>query len=273
MPYAEELDPSDSVLSFYVTDLRRRREDAGISQRDFAKMALMSPSLLNKIEAAKRLPTKELSALADEKFGTGEYFTRLWHLVIKYAHPKWFRPYTELEEAAVRIRSFQVQVMPGLLQTEDYARAVLGTRRDSRERIEEMVSGRIERQHILKRPNPPEMWVVLDESVLHRRTGDIDTMRGQFEHVIHMAESTDLVLQVIPYDVGMHAGCEGSFASLTLDQGPNVVYVDGFLEGQLLGEREHIKTAERVYDLLAVDALSMGRSMDLIKRALTGLHT
>lgn len=125
MAYADDLDPSDSVLSFYATDLRRRREAAGMSQRALAKAALMAPSLLNKIEAAKRLPTRELSALADETFGTIDHFTRLWPLVIRYAYPKWFRPFVDLEAAAAAIRSFEAQVVPGLLQTEDYTRAIL----------------------------------------------------------------------------------------------------------------------------------------------------
>ncbi|MCF3962453.1 DUF5753 domain-containing protein [Streptomyces fuscigenes] len=232
----------------------------------------MAPSLLNKIEAAQRLPTKELSALADEKFGTGDHFKRLWPLVIKYAYPKWFRPYVELEAAATRIRSFEVQSVPGLLQTADYARAILGTRRNNPDKVAEMVSARLERQNILKRQQPPELWVVLDENVLHRRAGGVDTMRRQLEHLKEVAESPNVVLQVLPYDVGVHAGNEGPFAALTLDEGPNVVYVDGFLQGQIIAETEHVSTAERVYDLLAADALSIGRSYDLIDRALKDLY-
>lgn len=272
MAYADDLDPSDSVLAFYATDLRRRREAAGMSQRALAKAALMAPSLLNKIEAAKRLPTKELSVLADELFGTGDHFRRLWPLVMKYAYPKWFRPFVELEEAASQVRSFQVQVVPGLLQTEDYARAVLATGRLNRDRAEELVTARLERQQILRRDVPPELWVVLDENVLRRRMGRVDTMRGQFERLLEAAETPNIVLQVVPYDVGGHAGNEGPFAALTLDEGPDVVYVDGFLQGQIFAEPDRVKAAARAYDLLTAVALSPDRSIDMIADALKELR-
>ncbi|MFJ1745544.1 helix-turn-helix transcriptional regulator [Streptomyces sp. NPDC088116] len=272
MAYADDLDPSDSVLSFYATDLRRRREAAGMSQRALAKAALMAPSLLNKIEAAKRLPTRELSALADETFGTIDHFTRLWPLVIRYAYPKWFRPFVDLEAAAAAIRSFEAQVVPGLLQTEDYTRAILAGRRLDLDRVEEIVAARMERQHILKRESPPELWVVLDENVLRRRMGSVDVMRAQLEHLITAAELPTTVIQVVPYDVGGHAGVGGPFAALTLDEGPDVVYVDGFLQGQILAEPQSVKDALRAYDLLSAVSLSPRRSMDLVADVLKDLR-
>ncbi|MFI5755134.1 Scr1 family TA system antitoxin-like transcriptional regulator [Streptomyces sp. NPDC051569] len=272
MAYADELDPADSVLAFYATDLRRLREKAGMSQRALAKEALMAPSLLNKIEAAKRLPTKELSALADRIFDMDQHFTRLWPLVIKYAYPKWFRPYVELEEAAAEIRSFEVQVVPGLLQTEDYARAVLAVRRPHPDIVEEHVTARLQRQHILKRDTPPELWIVLDENVLHRRMGSVDTMRGQLEHLLTAAEAYNTVLQIVPFDAGGHAGVGGPFSALTLDEGPDVVYVDGFLQGQILAEPEEVREAARAYDLLTAAALSPDRSIDMIANALKELR-
>ncbi|KIF69403.1 hypothetical protein HY68_13685 [Streptomyces sp. AcH 505] len=271
MAYADDLDPSDSVLAFYATDLRRRREAAGMSQRALAKAALMAPSLLNKIEAAKRLPTKELSVLADELFGTGDHFRRLWPLVMKYAYPKWFRPFVELEAAASQIRSFQVQLVPGLLQTEDYARAVLSEGRLNADKVQELVTARLARQHILTRDTPPELWMVLDENVLRRTMGDVDTMRGQFQRLLDAAETPSIVLQVIPFDAGGHAGVDGPFSALTLDEGPDVVYVDGFLKGQIFAETENVKAATRAYDLLTAVALSPDRSIDMIAHALKEL--
>ncbi|WP_328582416.1 helix-turn-helix domain-containing protein [Streptomyces sp. NBC_00370] len=272
MAYADDLDPSDSVLAFYATDLRRRREAAGMSQRALAKAALMAPSLLNKIEAAKRLPTKELSVLADELFGTGDHFRRLWPLVMKYAYPKWFRPFVELEEAASQIRSFQVQVVPGLLQTEDYARAVLSEGRINRDRVEELVTARLERQRILEREEPPELWMVLDENVLRRRIGSVDTMRGQLERLLTAAQTPSNVVQIVPFDVGGHAGVGGPFSALAMDEGPDVVYVDGFLQGQIFAEIEHVRAATRTYDLLTADALSTDRSIHMIANALKELR-
>ncbi|WP_446038713.1 helix-turn-helix domain-containing protein [Streptomyces sp. SID1121] len=272
MTYAEELDPSESVLAFYATELRRRREAAGMSQRALAKEALMAPSLLNKIEAARRLPTQPLSVVADKMLLADEFFTRLWPVVIKHAYPAWFRPYVDLEEAATVIRSFEAQLVPGLLQTADYARTVLSARRPNPETVEEQVAARLNRQRVLDRPEPPELWTVLDENVLRRRMGHVDTMRGQLERLLVAAETPSIVLQVVPYDAGCHAGVGGPFAALTLDEGPDVVYVEGFLQGQILAEPEHVKAAKRAYDLLMTAALSPSRSIDLIADALKELR-
>lgn len=273
MAYADQLDPADSVLSFYATEVRRHRERAGLSQRELARRAHMAPSLLNKIEAAKRLPTRELSVLCDETYETGDHFQRLWPLVVKYAYPAWFRPFVELEESATAIRSFQVQVVPGLLQTEGYARAVLSAGRPNADRVEELVTARLERQHILTRKEPPELWIVLDENVLRRHAGSPETMRAQLEHLITAAERPSNVIQVVPFEAGVHAGVDGPFAALTLDEGPDVVYIDGFVQGQILAERADVKEAARAYDLLSAVALSPTRSIDMIAHALKELKS
>ncbi|WP_279592854.1 helix-turn-helix domain-containing protein [Streptomyces liangshanensis] len=210
MSYAEELNPTESVLAFYATELRRRREAAGMSQRALAKEALMAPSLLNKVEAARRLPTKPLSEVADRLLAADEFFTRLWPVVIKHAYPAWFRPFVELEEAATEIRSFQAQLVPGLLQTSGYARAVLAGGRPNRERVDELVTARLARQHVLERPEPPELWLVLDQNVLCRRMGGVDTMRGQLERLLEAAETPHIVLQIVPFDAGGPCG-DGRF--------------------------------------------------------------
>ncbi|MCX5212889.1 helix-turn-helix transcriptional regulator [Kitasatospora sp. NBC_00240] len=267
MAYAETLDPASSVLAFYATDLRRRRESSGLTQRALAGKALMAPSLLNKIEAGRRLPTKDLSEVADTVFGTVDHFQRLWPLVIKYAYPAWFRPYVDLEEAATVIRSFQVQVVPGLLQTEDYARAILAARRLDEEAVAEQVAARLQRQNILDGTNPPELWVVLDENVLRRRPAGAEMMRAQLESLITAADRPRTVIQVIPLSAGIHAGVGGPFATLTLDEGPSVVYVDGFLQGQILADPTQVKAAARAYDLLTAVALPPDASIELIAAA------
>lgn len=271
MGYADQLDPSESVLAFYATDLRRNREKAGITQRDFAKRALMAPSLLNKIEAARRMPSRELSELCDEVFDTGDHFRRLWPLVVRYAYPAWFRPFVELEEAATVIRSFEVQVIPGLLQTPDYARAVFAPRRPDSDKLDDQVAARLERQRILTRAQPPQLWVILDENVLRRHVGTTAVMRAQLERLVAAALQPRIVIQVLPYEVGSHAGVGGPFAILTLDEGPDVVYVDGFLKGQILAEPEDVKATGHAYDLLRAVALSPERSIDLITNVMKEL--
>ncbi|WP_439676669.1 helix-turn-helix domain-containing protein [Embleya sp. MST-111070] len=271
MSAATELDPSASVLKFYATELRREREKIKMTQREMAKRAWMAPSLLNKIEAAKRLPTEDLSKLADELFETGDRFQRLWPLVIRYAYPTWFRPFVELEEAATIIRSFQVQVVPGLLQTERYARAILAAGRLDLNDLDEQVTARLQRRRIFERPDPPEFRAVLDENVLRRVWGGREVMREQLERLLEFADQPRFVIQVLPYESGAHAGVDGPFAALTLDEGPDVVYVDGFLQGQILATPADVRAAQRVYDLLVAEALSPTRSIDLITSVLKDL--
>lgn len=274
MAYADDLDPTSSVLAFYATDLRRERESAGMSQRDLAKLATMSPSLLNKIEAAKRLPSKELSEVCDEAFKTGDHFRRLWPLVIKYAYPAWFRPYVDLEGAAAAVRSFQVQVVPGLLQTEDYTRAMLTAARLDADTVADRLAARMARQQLLTRDEPPELWVVLDENVLRRQVGGPQVMRAQLERLMVEAQTPTTIIQVVPYAAGSHAGVDGPFSVLTLDEGPgDVVAVEGFLHGQLLAEPEQVKAALRAYDLLTAIALSPDASMALIAATAKELST
>ncbi|MFI9271182.1 helix-turn-helix domain-containing protein [Kitasatospora sp. NPDC052896] len=272
MALADLLDPTSSIMAFYATDLRRKREEAGITQRAMAKRALMAPSLLNKIEAGVRLPSEDLSEVADAMLGTGDHFRRLWPLVIKYAYPAWFRPYVDLEEAARAIRSFQIQLVPGLLQTEEYARVVMNVCRPDRDVLEERVVARLQRQKILERPDRPELWVVLDELVLRRAMGSPAIQRAQLESLINAAQEPRTVIQVLPLSVGAHAGVEGAFSVLTLDEGPGVVYVDGFSQGQILADPSQVKAAERAYDLLMTGALSVTASIDLIAAVMKELR-
>ncbi len=223
--------------------------------------------------AGKRLPTKLLSEVADDRFGTGDHFQRLWKLVIRYAYPAWFRPYLELETAATVIRSHQVQVVHGLLQTEDYVRSMLTAARLDADTIAERLAARLERQQILERAAPPELWVSLDENVLRRQVGTPAVMRAQLERLIAAAETPTTVIQVVPYAVGSHAGVGGPFSVLALDEGPHVVVVDGFLQGQLLAEPSQVKAALRAYDLVTAVALSPGASVDLIATIAKELST
>jgi len=271
MAAADELDPCESVLTYYATQFRRDRARLGMTQRAMAKRALMAPSLLNKIEAAKRLPTEDLSKLADDLFGTGDSYQNLWRLVVRYAFPAWFRPYVQFEESATIIRSFQVQLVPGLLQTERYARAVLSAGRPDEDKLEEAVVARMQRQRIFAKADPPEFRAVLDENVLRRAWAPIDVMREQYEKLMELAHKPRFVIQVLPRASGAHAAHDGSFSMLTLDEGPDVVHVDGLIQGQILVAPDDVKAAQRIYELLAVDALSPTRSIDLIASALKEL--
>lgn len=262
--YADDLDPNSSILAFYAKGLRRDREAAGLSQRELARRANMSPSLLNKVESGLRTPTEKLSIVADEVFSRGDHYKELWPLVLRYAYPPWFRPFVDLEKEAREIRAFEAQVVPGLLQTEDYTRAMLLGGRMDPDSIAERLALRRQRQLLLAKKKPPDLWVVLDENVLRRRVGSVEVMRRQLESLIEATETSTTVVQVVPYSAGGHAGIDGSFTILTPEEGSEVVAVEGFQHGVLLGEKDHVRAALRAYDLLTAVAISPEATIDMI---------
>lgn len=271
MGAADDLDPTESVLTFFATEMRRVRMEAGMKQQEFASRAHLSPSLLCKIEAAERVPTEDLARCLDETFGTGGHFERLWPVVVKYAYPTWFRPYVELEEQSTIIRSFEAQLIPGLLQTECYARAVLSGRRPDSSKLDEMVFARMHRQRILTGEDPPRLWVVLDENAVRRRIGGASVMRAQLIRLRQATEVPRIVVQVVPADVSTHPALAGSFALLSFAQGPEVIYEESFYEGHLRAEPEVVTTTHHAYDLLRAHALSPEASAHLITDAIKDL--
>lgn len=264
-----ERDPASSMLAFYGAEQRRLRTEAGISQTRLAKLAFCTPSLLCKIEAAQRVPTEELAERCDAVLNTGGHLSRLWPLVIKYAYPAWFRPFVRLEEQATAIQSFETRLIPGLLQTEEYARAVLaGARPD---KIEELVAARLNRQRVLTRDDPPRLWAIIDENALRRNLGGAAVMRAQLARLLDAAEVARIVVQVVPGDVRAHPA-HHPFWTFSFDEGPDVLYVDGFYQGELRGEPEALKEAHRTYDLLRAVALPTDASVNLIAAIMKDLN-
>lgn len=264
------VDPKTSTLAFFGVELRIQREKAGMSQTELAKKVHCAPSLLSKIESAKRVPTEELAERCDAALCTRGFFGRLWPVVIKHAYPAWFRPFVELEKDATDIWNFENQVVPGLLQTEEYAHALFAAARLLN--TDELVAARMTRQHILERDTPPRLWVVLDENVLRRAVGGPAVMGRQLKRIVEAAQHPHVVVQVVPYSVGAHASMDGPFAGLTLDEGPDVVYVDGRARGHILADPTDVIEYRYAYDLLRADALSPSASIDLIAAAAKELN-
>jgi transcriptional regulator with XRE-family HTH domain len=264
-----DLDPAASMLTFYGAEQRRIRTEAGMSQARLAKLVFCTPSLLCKIEAAQRVPSEELALATDAALNTGGHFARLWPLVIKYAYPAWFRPFVELEEQATSIQSFETRLIPGLLQTEEYARAIFtGGRPD---RFEELVAARLNRQRVLTGEKPPRLWAIMDENALRTNFGGPFVMRAQLARLLEAAEVPRIVLQVVPNDVRMHASY-WPFWTLSFDEGPDVLYVDGFYQGELRAEPEALRAAHETYDLLRAMALSPDASINLITSIMKDLN-
>ncbi|MGQ4515561.1 Scr1 family TA system antitoxin-like transcriptional regulator [Streptomyces sp. DW26H14] len=255
-------DPTTSLLAFFGSELQRIRTETGKSQGAVAKAAHTTQSMISKIEAGRRVPSEGLAADLDDCLCTGGHFARLHPLVIRYAYPQWIRAYVELERTAATLRVFESQIIPGLLQTEAYARAMLTAVRP--DNLEELVAGRLSRQDVLDRPEPPRAWFVIDEHALQRPMGTAKEWRAQMEVLTKADRNPRHVIQVIPRRVRSHPGLAGPFTLLTFDDGPDTLYVDGFSMGRTTIDAEEVTGGSQAYDLLRAVALSPEESAELV---------
>ncbi|UIX31328.1 helix-turn-helix domain-containing protein [Streptomyces sp. GQFP] len=264
-------DPTKSLLAFFGTELARIRTKAGLSQEKLAKLAHTTQSMISKVEAAKRVPSEDLARDLDIALKTDGHFQRLYPLVIHYAYPSWFLPFVELERIAVSIRSFQGQILHGLLQTEDYARIILAAGRP--DNLDDLLAARMTRQSIFEREDRPRTWFIIDEYVLMRHIGGEAVMRAQFEHLLEAGQHPRTVIQLIPRAIAAHPGLKGPFTVLGFDEGEDVLHVDGFSQGRTTADHAEVAEADRTYDLLRAMALSPDASAELIGRHLKELGT
>jgi Domain of unknown function (DUF5753) len=183
------------------------------------------------------------------------------------AYPGWFGPWADEESRAVLLRWFEALVVPGMLQTEGYARALLTGRIGSKPGdVDAEVSARLARQAILDRDDPPELWVVIDEAVLHRPVGGKQVMREQLLHLIEMAQRPNVVLQVVPAEVAVHDGLRGgAFIVADAGEGPRVAYQDTAVRGEIVYDRDDIAALVTIWDRTKAEALSRRASLGLIE--------
>jgi transcriptional regulator with XRE-family HTH domain len=185
--------------------------------------------------------------------------------------PDWFESYLGLESAASAIRSFEVQFVPGLFQTEDYARAVtrLGHQGESPEEIERRVDLRIKRQELLTRQGPPRLWAVMDEAVLRRPYGGAAVMRAQLSRLVEAAEMPHVTLQVVPFARGGHAGASGAFSILRFAERdlPDVVFIEQLTSALYLDLRPDVEHYLEVVDQISAEALSPAETIGFIEQA------
>ncbi|WP_234341668.1 helix-turn-helix domain-containing protein [Streptomyces sp. NRRL S-646] len=264
--HIRELDPSASPLDYYGFELRRAREAAGLTQAALGSIVFCTGSLIGQIETTLKVPTREFSERVDAALGTDGTFSRLVGLVLRNQLPSWFQPYAEMEARAAYISTYQCQLIYGLLQTEEYARAVIGV--EHTERLDELVAARQDRQHILQRKEPPVLWVVLDEAVLYREIGSREVMRNQLVYLLSLFGRPWLEIQVLPFSAGQHAAMMGSFNLLRFENDPDLHYCESYDQGHMTANPAVIKERSVGYARLQAAALSPRDSAALIARVM-----
>ncbi|MDC2960992.1 helix-turn-helix transcriptional regulator [Streptomyces gilvifuscus] len=280
-PYLDRTEPAPTLLKMLVgVQLAGFREDAGLPQEQAARAVGFSPAKLSRIEAGKgrRPPTEADVRALLELYKTEEYETSVllqllrragepgwWQRFDKRLMPEWFDRLVGLQEAADSIRTFEIQYVPGLLQTPAYTRAVVqrGLPSAPAREVERRVELRMKRAELLRRADPPQLWAVVDESVLLRVLGSRDIMREQLEHLIVMAQLPHVTLQIVPLDV-TNASAPAipvtylRFGGLDL---PDVVYLEHIKSATFLEDRDETEQYRVTLDQLADDALDPRQSL------------
>jgi transcriptional regulator with XRE-family HTH domain len=268
-------------------ELMRRREAAGLSREEVARRLAWSPSTMFRIETGRSRPQPGNVLVLLDLYGvTGperEGLVRLsrdsrqpgwWH-TFRDVLPNPYEVYIGLEAGAATIRNFEPIVIPGLLQTEKYARAALrgGPRELDHEEVERRLQVRMERQRVLVREDRPRLWAVIDEAVIRRVVGGPDVMRGQLRHLAECAGQGKTTLQVVPFSAGAHAGTTGPFVVMSFLEpvDPDVVYVETLAGDIYLEERPDVTRYSIAFDRLLAAALHPDESLRLIEQAASGL--
>ncbi|MEV4256506.1 helix-turn-helix transcriptional regulator [Spirillospora sp. NPDC049652] len=265
-----EIDPSESARAYLAYHLKRLREEKGWSQPVLGARIHVSGSLISGIETMQRRPMlKNLQAL-DKVFGLDRFLAPLYPRILEETGlPAGFPEYTDAESEARMIRLYENFVVHGLLQTPEYARAVLAAG-EQPGKLERLVSTRIERQEILVREDPPAIIALLDASTLHRPFGGRDVMRAQLERLLELAELPHVHIHIVP---GTAELCpEGAFALLSSPGEPDSGYAEmagGW--GQLIDDPEVVAKLGVLFELIRSKALNAEDSVAAIRKALEEL--
>ncbi|MFE6038168.1 helix-turn-helix domain-containing protein [Streptomyces sp. NPDC056452] len=267
MPGPKKLDPSSSPRALLGAELRHRRETAGLSQDELGIPLFVSGSFIGQLEAGTRRMQTDQAQKLDEVLSAGGFFARNCVALKQSKYPDHFAEAAEAEAVAGTIREYAPQLIPGLMQTEAYARAVFrgGLPTHPEEAIDELVATRLERARLLSDPTTPMLWAVLDEAVLRRKSGGAAVMAGALQHVATLAHRRRVIVQVLPFSAGAHMALEGQLKLMSFPDAPPLAYLQGLGTGHLQDDPATVRHYELTYDLVAASALSPEASLALIE--------
>ncbi|MFK0253158.1 helix-turn-helix domain-containing protein [Streptomyces sp. NPDC090445] len=268
-----ELDPEDesgAVIATVGRQLKMWREAAGLDAMQFAKRMGYGPNLIYKIERGTRIPRPEFLDKADEVLEAGGKIAAMKVDIERARYPKKVRDLAKLESQAVEIGAYDNVVVPGLLQTAEYARALYALRRPaySADEIERLVSARLARQEVICRDSPPLLTVVQEEAVLRRPVGGKMVLRGQLEHLLEVGRSRNVEIQVMPTAVEEHSGLAASFKVMRLADGTTVGHSEVQLASRLITEPREVQVLDMRYGMIRAQALTPRESLTFIEKVL-----
>jgi hypothetical protein len=227
-------------------------------------------STVSRIESGLLSPAERFAEACDEAFPQmGGWFGRFYRASLKWdgPYPRWFEDWVDAEGRAMVLRYWAPLLVPGILQTAEYARALFRAWRtdDDEDKVEQLVLARMDRQRILDRSDPPAFWAVLDEGVLRRRIGGAKVMHDQLVHLADSGERATIKIHVIPAEAGAHVGLLGAFAIAGFaGDAPGIVYYESPDEGQTTRDPATVARIGLMFETLTSEALPRGASRDLI---------
>ncbi|WP_437085000.1 helix-turn-helix domain-containing protein [Streptomyces sp. enrichment culture] len=274
---SEDDDPGDAapdsgsgILRVFGRQLKRFRVRAGVERTELGARLGYSASTIAAYEQGRRVPPPRFIDQADDLLDAGEVLKEMKEEVARAQYPAFFRDAAKLEAEAVELHVYDTHIVNGLLQTEEYARAVFTMRRPllSEETIDERVQARLARQGTFTRQPLPTTSFVIEESVLTRPLGGASVMRGQLEHLLLCGQRRNVDIQVMPNGREEHAGLAGPFTLIETTDGRRIAYVEAYKHSRLYTERNSVRELEEQYGLLRAQALTPRESLELIEKLL-----
>ncbi|MFJ9665016.1 Scr1 family TA system antitoxin-like transcriptional regulator [Streptomyces sp. NPDC101219] len=274
-----EADGTDEVTDLFRAlgrQIRVARERAGLSQRELGDRVGYGEETISSVERARRTPQPELLVAVDRLLDCGGLLASAAEDVERaksrrrVRHPEWFRDYARLEAEAVELRYFANQAVPGLFQTQEYARAVFTSRQPlfDEETVEERVAARMARQELMSRWPPPTVSAVVQESVLRQPFGGPAVQRGQLEQLLRVGRLRHVEIQVMPTASEDHAGMGGPFTLLTPKGRPQVAYLEVQHVSRLVSDPEEVRVLAAKHGSIRGQALTPRESLRLLEKML-----
>ncbi|WP_394432994.1 helix-turn-helix domain-containing protein [Streptomyces sp. SGAir0957] len=261
----KDLDPAARRVMI-GEELRHARERTGLTQQALGERLFVSGSYIGQMEAGTRRVLPDMALRLDEALGMGTFFVR--HCVKANAskHPEQFAEAAEAEALATSIMEYGGMLIPGLLQTPEYARAVFLAYQPTApdEAIDQLLSARMERARLLDNPTDPLLWAVLDEAALRRPVGGSAVLAANLRHIAELIGQRRVVVQVLPFAACAHASLHGALKLMHFDDAPPLSFIEAPTTGRLLDDPATVARHQHSYDLLRANALTPNQSLALI---------
>lgn len=258
------------TVSLFVDEMVEQRKQREWTQAELAKQAGYSTSLIASVEGYDRAPTAVLADALDAAFGLPKTFRRLHKRMGSVAFPVAFGEFAEIEAAASELFIWEHGLLPGLAQTEDYARAVLRRHPNvTDEQVAERLEARLKRQEVLTRedPKPPLVWIMIDGQVLRRPIGGAGVMHAALMNLVKLADLPNVTIQVIPLETGGgHPGLLGTFYLAEQGDSPARLFSEDITDGHITEDTGTVREVRRRWHYLCTLALPAEQSLDLIKK-------